>query len=298
MLSSSTGDQNATPLGEVQRWMLTATTYPTGLREGLRAAHAGQGLDIHALIATPAGIDPHARLAIYANGYWLRLIECLQAEYPALSRLFGQELFAFFARAYLSQHPSSSPTLHALGARFPHFLRGSQRPRQGQQRQRFPLELAWIERALSEASRAPGLEEADTDAQMDAAALAIGLPCVVCLPATTRLTIVSHTPERFRSWLSGSSSNQSPPVDRVFLAVRRHRYRVGIEPLTDWQFFALRQAVCRPRTLVECAEAAARRTGRAVGELHALLALWLPTAQASSLVVLRSSSAIPRFADM
>lgn len=145
MLSSS-GAPSETALGEVQRWMLMATTHPAGLKEGLRTAHAKQGLDIHTLLATPVGIDPHARLAIYANGYWLRLIECLQSDYPALSRLLGPELFAFFARAYLSKHPSRSPTLHALGARFPHFLRTSQRSRPGQQRQRFPLELAWIER--------------------------------------------------------------------------------------------------------------------------------------------------------
>ncbi|WP_248279487.1 DNA-binding domain-containing protein [Xanthomonas campestris] len=290
MLDSSTGDQGATPLVEVQRWMLTATTHAAGLKEGLRTAHAGHGLDIHALVATPAGVDPHARLAIYANGYWLRLIECLQSDYPTLSRLLGRELFAFFARAYLSEHPSRSPTLHALGAGLPHFLRASQRSRPGQQRQRFPLELAWIERALSEASRVRGLEEADLDARMDAATLAMGVPCVVRLPATTRLAIVSHTLESFRRWLSGESPNESPVAGRTFLTVRRHRYRVGIESLTDWQFFALRHAARRPRTLIECAQAAARRTGRTAGELHALLALWLPTAQASSLLELISPS--------
>ncbi|WP_238691779.1 DNA-binding domain-containing protein [Xanthomonas arboricola] len=288
MFSSSPGAPVETPLGDVQRWMLTATTHPAGLRDGLRAAHAGQGLDIHTLVASPAGVDPRARLAIYANGYWLRLIECLQAEYPALSRLLGPDLFAFFARAYLSKHPSRSPTLHALGARFPRFLRISQRARLGQHRQRFPLELAWVERALSEASRAQGLEEAVIDPRMDAAALALGWPCVVDLPATTRLSIVSHTSESFRDGLSGASPSESPTAGRTFLVVRRHRYRVGIEPLADWQFFALRHAARRPRTLLSCAQAAARRTGRAAGELQALLALWLPTAQASSMALLAS----------
>ncbi|MCC4621526.1 DNA-binding domain-containing protein [Xanthomonas cassavae CFBP 4642] len=298
MLSSPTGRQSATPLGEVQRWMLTATTHAAGLKEGLRSALAGQGLDLHTLVATPAGVDPHARLAIYANGYWLRLIECLQCDYPALSRLLGQELFAFFARAYLREHPSRSPTLHALGAGLPHFLRASQRSRPGQQRQRFPLELAWIERALSEASRARGLEDADVDTRMNAAVLAMGVPCVVRLPATTRLTVVSHTPESFRRWLSGERPNEFPIAGHTFLTVHRHRYRVGIEPLTDWQFFALRHAARRPRTLIECAQAAARRTGRTAGELHALLALWLPTAQASSLVELTSPSATTEPTDL
>lgn len=288
MLDSSTGALGETPLGDVQRWMLTATTHPAGLREGLRAAHASQGLDIHTLVASPVGVDPHARLAIYASGYWLRLIECLQAEYPALSRLLGPELFAFFARAYLSEHPSRSPTLHALGARFPHFLRSSQRARLGQHRQRFPLELAWVERALSEASRAQGLEDVEMETSIDASTLALGWPCTVHVPATTKLAIASHTSGSFRSWLSGASTSESPIPGQTFLAVRRHRYRVGIEPLADWQFFALRHAVGRPGTLLSCAQAAARRTGRAAGELQALLALWLPTAQASSMALLAS----------
>ncbi|WP_266104604.1 DNA-binding domain-containing protein [Xanthomonas campestris] len=277
--------------------MLTATTHPAGLKVGLMTAHAGQGLDIHSLVATPAGVDPHTRLAIYANGYWLRLIECLQSDYPALSRLLGPELFAFFARAYLSDYPSTSPSLHALGARFPYFLRTSQRVRDQQQRQRFPLELARIERALADASRAQGLEEAAMETRIDASTLALGWPCTVHLPATTRLAIVSHTLESFRGWLSGASPSVSPIAGRTFLAIRRHRFRVAIEPLTDWQFFALHHAARRPRTLIECAQAAARRSGRAAGELHALLALWLPTAQASSMVVLRSPSATAELTD-
>ncbi|MFA0949098.1 HvfC/BufC family peptide modification chaperone [Xanthomonas fragariae] len=280
----------------MQRWMLTATTHPTGLREGLRAAHASQGLDIHTLLAAPVGVDPRARLAIYANGYWLRLIECLQSDYPALSRLLGSDLFDFFARAYLSEYPSTSPSLHALGARFPYFLRTSQWARH--QRQRFPLELAWIERALSEASRAQGLEKVDMDTNIDASTLALGWPCTVHVPTTTKLAIVSHTLESFRGWLSGASPSDSPVAGRTFLAVRRHRFRVGIDPLTDWQFFALRHAARRPRTLIDCAQAAARRTGRAPGELHALLALWLPTAQASSMVVLTSPSETAEPTDM
>ncbi|WP_274393813.1 DNA-binding domain-containing protein [Xanthomonas cucurbitae] len=281
---------NATPLEQLQRWMLTATTHPAGLGEGLRTASAlfaDQGVELRTLIAVPAGVDPHQRLAIYANGYWLRLIDCLHADHPALARLFGAELFAFFARAYLSSSPSGSPSLHALGARFPLFLRASQRARAAQ-RQRLPLELAWIERALADASRAHGLEQTKVDAGIDASALAHGWPCVVHVPATTRVTMVSHTVESLRGWLSGGDVVPAPAASREFVVVRRHRFRVGIEPLTDWQFFALRHAMRRPRPLIDCARAAARRTGRAAGELCALLALWLPTAQASSMVLLQA----------
>ncbi|NIF98514.1 DUF2063 domain-containing protein, partial [Burkholderia sp. Ax-1720] len=114
-------------LPAIQHWMQAATTHPGGLGAGLAQARALHGAGIERVIATAAGVDPRARLAVYADGYWMRLIACLEAEFPALLRLLGPSLFRFFARAYLARHPSRSPTLHTLGAEFPAFLLRSQR---------------------------------------------------------------------------------------------------------------------------------------------------------------------------
>ncbi|NIF71322.1 DUF2063 domain-containing protein [Burkholderia sp. Ap-962] len=141
--------------------MQAATTHPGGLGAGLAQARALHGAGIERVIATAAGVDPRARLAVYADGYWMRLIACLEAEFPALLRLLGPSLFRFFARAYLARHPSRSPTLHTLGAEFPAFLLRSQRrmangPRPAMQS--FALALATLERAIAESGRAAGLE--------------------------------------------------------------------------------------------------------------------------------------------
>ncbi|MBN3728729.1 DUF2063 domain-containing protein, partial [Burkholderia sp. Ac-20379] len=174
--------------------MQMATTHPGGLDAGLVQAAQHEGAGIAAVIATPAGVDPHARLAVYADGYWLRLIGCLEAEYPALLRLLGPTLFRFFARAYLHRHPSRSPTLHALGAAFPAFLLGSQRRTGGgaarPAAQTFPLDLARLERAIAESGRAAGLENAPhgvAATPMDVLPLLTGAACTIALPATTRL---------------------------------------------------------------------------------------------------------------
>ncbi|MBB5877893.1 DNA-binding domain-containing protein [Xanthomonas sp. 3498] len=272
-------------LAHVQRWMLSATTHPGGLAAGLRYAGDLHGLDAARLLTLPEGADPQARLAIYANGYWQRLIEALRAEFPALCRLLGDDLFGFFARAYLSAHPPRAPSLHTLGAGFPAFLRASQR-RQGQARDRFPVQLAWLERALAEASRAEGLEAAAHAPAVDASALALGWPCRIGVPATTRLAVLSYPCAAFRDWLSGTATSVPEPAQPSFLCIGRHRFRTTIAALSDWQFFALRHAARGRRPLQACAQAAARRTGRDTGEVLALLALWLPDAQASSLVTL------------
>ncbi|WP_414447602.1 putative DNA-binding domain-containing protein [Burkholderia sp. 22PA0099] len=284
---------DAMSMAAIQRWMQMATTHPGGLDAGLAQAAQHEGADIVAVIAVPGGVDPLARLAVYADGYWLRLIGCLEAEYPALLRLLGPTLFRFFARAYLHRHPSRSPTLHALGAAFPAFLLGSQRRAGGgvarPVSQSFPLDLARLERAIAESGRAAGIDNPVRGAgaaTMDVLPLLTGASCTVALPATTRLLTLRHAADGIRPWLRGQRPDEPPARQANHVAIRRHRFRVSMEPLADWQFFALRRVARRPGTLAECARAAARRTGLSESELHARLALWLPTAQAASLVML------------
>ncbi|MGS1032308.1 HvfC/BufC family peptide modification chaperone [Burkholderia glumae] len=284
-------------LAAVQGWMQAATTHPAGLGPGLALAGARHGLDIAAVVETPAGVDAHRRLAIYADGYWLRLISCLETEFAALRRMLGPQLFGFFARAYLSRHPSRSPSLHTLGARFPAFLLNSQRrAAHGARRpptQTFALDLARLERAIAESGRAAGQEgrapaAAPPDALWGLAMLA-GDAYSVSLPDTTRLLALRHPADSFRPWLRGQESHQPAESRRDYVAIRRLQFRVSMERLANWQFFALRHAARGAATLSDCTRATARRTRRPADELRAELALWLPTAQLAGLVVLTPS---------
>ncbi|WP_322051525.1 DNA-binding domain-containing protein [Paraburkholderia bannensis] len=290
--------RNELTLARVQHWMQAATTHPAGLDAGLALADERHGLDIAAVIDTPAGVDANARLAIYADGYWARLIDCLESEFPALLRMLGSQLFRFFARAYLSQHPSRSPSLHTLGAQFAAFLLHSQRrPANGARKpptQSFALDLARLERAIAESGRAAGRErQLDKTSATAAAADATWLltllasdACTLSLPDTTRLLALRHAAECLRPWLRGQESEETAEFERDYVAIRRHEYRVSMERLTDWQFFALRHAALRPSTLGACARAASRRTRRPEGAVLGQLALWLPAAQQSGLVEL------------
>lgn len=59
-----------------------------------------------------------------------QLLECLREEFPALTKLLGEDTFNSFAITYLDEFPPRSYTLNHLGTRFPEFLRESRPPRE------------------------------------------------------------------------------------------------------------------------------------------------------------------------
>jgi hypothetical protein len=62
------------------------------------------------------------RLAIYGNAYRSRLIETLEAHYPALLALIGEEEFAALGRAYVRAHDSSFASIRFYGGALGAFL--------------------------------------------------------------------------------------------------------------------------------------------------------------------------------
>ncbi|MDQ4148143.1 MAG: DNA-binding domain-containing protein [Pseudomonadota bacterium] len=70
----------------------------------------------------PSGIAADERLKIYKNNVYVRLIEALEAAYPAVRRLVGDQFFHFAAREYIHAHPPRSRTLVCYGGDFPDFL--------------------------------------------------------------------------------------------------------------------------------------------------------------------------------
>ena len=74
-----------------------------------------------AIVNSPR-LDATSRLDIYANGYRLRLIEVLDADYPALRSLAGDDLFEQLATAYINAHTSVFPNARWFGMHLPSFL--------------------------------------------------------------------------------------------------------------------------------------------------------------------------------
>lgn len=68
-----------------------------------------------------------ARLAIYGNAYYARLIEALEQDYEALHVLLGDEEFTRLCEGYIKTYPSRSPSLRWFGRHMGGYL-GQQQP--------------------------------------------------------------------------------------------------------------------------------------------------------------------------
>jgi len=68
------------------------------------------------------GLPADRRLRVYRNNTLANLGQALEAAYPVVSRLVGEEFFEYLARQYLRAHPSRRGDLETFGDALPGFL--------------------------------------------------------------------------------------------------------------------------------------------------------------------------------
>ncbi len=73
-------------------------------------------------LTDPQGRPAGKRFAVYRNNVVVSLTEALEAAYPVVRKLVGEEFFRATAGVYLRQHPPGSALMMAYGAEFPEFL--------------------------------------------------------------------------------------------------------------------------------------------------------------------------------
>ena len=89
-------------------------------QRGFAAALLGRSTDLPAWIAEVAA---QPAFAVYRNGVMKSAIDALQANYPAIVRLVGEEWFRAAAAEFVRLDPPASPMLVDYGIRFADFLR-------------------------------------------------------------------------------------------------------------------------------------------------------------------------------
>ena len=100
-------------LRELQRWMKTRIQ-PDALAAGAR---------VTAPRLNPQGGEPgEARLAVYAEGYQVRLREALAEAYEAIHHILGGDAFGALAREYARRYPSHDYNLSFAGRHLPDYL--------------------------------------------------------------------------------------------------------------------------------------------------------------------------------
>ena len=100
-------------LDGLERWFQTEV-----LRPHRRKARPGAQAALHLLPSR--SLSAAERIGIYSGGYMLRLQECMQADFPAVRAIAGEQRFTELVRAYLERHPSRHWSLNPLGHSFAH----------------------------------------------------------------------------------------------------------------------------------------------------------------------------------
>lgn len=121
---------------------------------GFHAAITGAApLETARSLVREDGIDPTARLEVYAHAYVARIAGVLALDYPKLFAVFGAEAFGALVQSYLRAYPTRDPSLREAGVHLARFL---DEPAH--------VELARLERARVEALDGPDAEPLTRDA--------------------------------------------------------------------------------------------------------------------------------------
>jgi hypothetical protein len=99
------------------------------------------------------------RVAVYRHGYFARLVECLEDDYPALAHALGAQCFEALCRDFIALHPPASASLNYYGAPFAAYC--GRRPESWSA---FARDLARLEWAVVEAIHAEEGERLDVSA--------------------------------------------------------------------------------------------------------------------------------------
>lgn len=113
----------APPLAELQDRLRRVLSDPRGPGAAANGGRGGRG-PVLSFIQEAPPLGREERLGIYANAYFVRLLEALGAVFPAVHRILGPADFGRLVADYLSRHPSRSPIIENAAEALPAFLRG------------------------------------------------------------------------------------------------------------------------------------------------------------------------------
>ncbi len=241
-------------MNRVQRWMQAVITHPEGVLSGAdgKAARelidAGRG-NLESVVTRSRALEASDRLAIYANAYYARLIECIGDVFPVLKRVLGDEVFDSFAFDYLQAYPSKRYTLNDLGDQFVTFLRET-RPDSDEDQDEADwadllIDLAILEWTIYEVFDGPGTEkdkmlEADDVAGVEPAAwLEICLQTPPCL----KLLVLSYPVNEFYTTVRSTEDELEvpfPDAATTYVGISRRDFIVRRYDLSRPQYELLK----------------------------------------------------------
>jgi hypothetical protein len=239
-------------LEQIQRWMQSVITHPGGVEEGVDAEETRRHLDVplpelDSVIRPSKALGSEARLEIYVDAYYERLLECLRTEFCGTQYALDEELFDAVAFGYLQHYPSRSYTLGQLGVKFAEYLEQSQLHAQTAPDNapaswpEFVVELARFERVQREVFDAEGTERGEL---LDVEALGqlppeawptLRLTVAPCL----RLFRAEHPVHEYWQDFRAERKPAAPKAKRSWVAVSRRDYQIERIGLCEVRYLLL-----------------------------------------------------------
>lgn len=293
------GQRSATmELTQLQRWFQTVVTHAEGVEAGACSEEAQRLIQLapgqlEQVITRSRALTAAERLAIYANAYHSRLLECLGEVFPLLKRTLGEEAFDGLAFGYLQQYPSRSYTLNELGRQFPQYLEQTRpdpeassagepvgtEPASMENWPDFLIDLARLEWGIYEVFDGPGMEGKEPLSADQLLAVppehwpGLKLTTAACL----QLLATRFPVNDYYTALRGAKPDEPvaiPSAGLSFIALTRRDFVVRRYNLSRAQFELLR-ALQQGRPLQEAIECSVPAAGQQqLEEVAANLRLW------------------------
>lgn len=111
-------------------------------------------------IVNPDGVPASKRFDVYRNNVAVSLSDALEAAFPVVRKLVGDEFFRAMAGVYLRKHPPKSPLMMFYGDAMPQFLRRFEPARSI----RYLPDIAEVELAMRHAYHAADATPVDANA--------------------------------------------------------------------------------------------------------------------------------------
>lgn len=154
----------AADLRSLQEWMSIVIQHERDAAAGARTRAARARFPVRAVNAGEVVLPndrqgPYARLDVYNGGYFSRLKEVLESDFPAVCHALGEAAWHRVALGYVARHPSEHPNLNVFNRHLPQFL-----AHRNLEHRAFLRDLAQLEVHMSEAFDAPEATPADMSA--------------------------------------------------------------------------------------------------------------------------------------
>jgi hypothetical protein len=236
-------------LEHVQRWMQALITDAGGVKSALQSADAGTILPFAAnklddLVMSSQQLSAVARLEIYGNMYFARLMDVMTEEFPTVRELLGDAAFRKTVTDFLTRHPPTHYSLTRLGSRFPEYLANKEIDIPARD---FVADVATVDRAMEDVFDARHVEPIRFDELQQVPLSRWGDVRLLTVPAL-RLLALNYPVNDCITAVRERRHMEIPAPSRACVAVYRHNYRVWRVTL-DVQRFDLLAALQRGETL-------------------------------------------------